>query len=318
MACFVRLGANYHGKRAARGHFLFNALGVLWMLAAFSLFSQLVEWLALSLPDSLRTEKHTSDIGFKLAIFHTTFNLLNICLLIAFVPTIAKIVTRWVKAPPETDLPRRRLTYIQQSLVATGEMNLPAAEKAVVELAELTKEMFEGFVDVFNRPDEDLSDRVQQLRSMEDEADEMTEEITEYLVQCSAGEIGHQNATEVSQMIRIVAELETITDMIYRLVKFARRRYRKEHELTEEAVRNCANLRNSWGVSSTFTTSSCSGRSMPKSWRRRRDLKTRLTQFANGSTAPRCCGWASRNRTSKPRFSTLKSTITSKRSATMR
>lgn len=234
-AWLAALGANHNAKRAARAHFMFNVLGVVWMLAAFPLFANLVEWLAINLPENLRTEKHTSDIGFKLAIFHTSFNLANICLLIGFVPLIATIVTRWVKEPP-VEPERHRLTYLTQNLVNTGELNLPEAEQATVELARLTKDMFGGFVEVFNNPTEDLSDRVLELRAMEDEADEMTEEITEYLVRCSAAEIGQRNATEVSQMIRIAAELETITDTVFRLVKFAQRRYRKDRAFPAEAV----------------------------------------------------------------------------------
>ncbi len=241
-AWLASLGANHNAKRAARAHFMFNIMGVVWMFLMFPIFAQFVEWLAIGLPDSLRTAKHTSDIGFKLAIFHTSFNLLNILLLISFVPWIAKVVSRWVKEPPEEANKRIPLTYISGNLVHTGELNLPEAEKATMELAQLTQEMFEGFVDVFNRPNEDLSYKVVELRAMEDEADKMTEEITEYLVRCSAAEIGHQNAAEVSQMIRIVAELETITDVVFSLVKFARRRYRKEHELSEKAMEDVRNF----------------------------------------------------------------------------
>lgn len=251
-AWLASLGANHNAKRAARAHFVFNVLGVTWMLLLFPFFAQLVEWLALHLPDSLRTANHTSHLGFKLAIFHTAFNFFNICLLIGFIPWITRVVSRWVKEPPAGSLPRDRLTYISQNLVHTGELNLPEAEKATVELARLTQEMFEGFVDVFNRPNEDLSEKVLELRAMEDEADEMTEEITEYLVRCSAGEIGNQNASEVSQMIRITAELETITDVIFHLVKYAQRRYRKEQEFTPEAMEDIRELAGLVGRSITL------------------------------------------------------------------
>jgi len=241
-AWLASLGANHNAKRAARAHFVFNILGVEWMLLMFPLFAQLVEVLAIGLPDSLRTANHDSDIGFKLAIFHTTFNLCNIGLLIGFIPWIAKFVSRWVEEPPAGSLPRQSLTFMSQNLVHTGELNLPEAEKATVELARLTQDMFEGFVDVFNRPNEDLSEKVLELRAMEDEADNTTEEITEYLVRCSAAEIGQQNAVEVSQMIRIVAELETITDTVYHLVKFAQRRYRKEREFSPKAMEGLREL----------------------------------------------------------------------------
>lgn len=234
-AWLASLGANHNAKRAARAHFVFNVLGVIWMLILFIPFSQFVLWLAAHLPESFRMEKHNTDIGFSLAIFHTLFNLCNILLLIGFVPLIANVVTRWVKEPePTTE--RKRLTFITQNLVSTGNLSLPEAEKATIELARLTKDMFDGFVEVFNTPDQDLSEQVTKLRAMEDEADDMTEDITEYLVRCSAAEIGQENAVEVSQMIRIVSELEEITDTIYRLVKFTQRKYKKEQEFTSEAT----------------------------------------------------------------------------------
>jgi len=240
-AWLAALGGNHSAKRAARAHFLFNILGVLWMLLLFPLFSHLVEALANGLPDTLRTE-HDSDIGFKLAIFHTAFNLCNIFLLIGFIPLIAKVVKLWVKEPPAGSVPRQRLTFMTQNLVHTGELNLPEAEKATVELARLTQDMFTGFVDVFNRPNEDLTEMVKDLRAMEDQADNSTEDITEYLVRCSAAEICEQNAVEVSQMIRIVAELETITDTIYHLVKYAQRRYRKERKFSPKAMEGIREL----------------------------------------------------------------------------
>ncbi len=235
-AWLAALGANVNAKRAARAHFMFNILGVLWMLAAFPLFAQGVLWIGAHLPDSLRTANHASDIGFSLAIYHTLFNFVNILILIPLVPLIARVVTRWVKDPGDEGQEGHRLTYITQNLVATGELNLPEAEKATMELANLTREMFAGFVEVFENPDKDLSEDVQRLREMEDKADEMTEDITEYLVRCSADEIGQQNAMEVAQMLRTVAELESITDTIFRLVKFVRRKYRKEHTFVLEAT----------------------------------------------------------------------------------
>ncbi|MAF22966.1 MAG: Na/Pi cotransporter [Roseibacillus sp.] len=234
-AWLASLGANHHAKRAARAHFMFNVLGVIWMLILFVPFKELVLWISGGLPESFRMEKHNTDVGFNLAIFHTLFNFTNICLLIGFVPFIEKIVTNWVKEPASTGR-RERLTFITQGMVNTGELNLPEAEKATVELAKLTQDMFDGFVEVFNNPKQDLSEKVNSLHEMEDEADERTADITEYLVRCASAEIGQSNATGVAQMIRIVSELEEISDTIYRLVKLTQRKYKKEREFTSEAT----------------------------------------------------------------------------------
>ncbi|MDF1751540.1 MAG: Na/Pi cotransporter family protein [Verrucomicrobiales bacterium] len=232
-AWLASLGANLSARRAARAHFMFNVLGVLWMLLVFYWFTPFVQQLGDMLPQSFRTEKHSTDMGFDLAIFHSLFNALNIVLLIGFVPLIAAIVTRWVKAKgTESDAPR--LKYISQNMLNLGELNLPEAEVATKELASLTKRMFAGFSTVFANPQEDLSAEVARLKEMEDEADVLTHDITEYLVRCSAAEIGTHHAGEVASMLRMVAELEEISDCIYRLVIYTERKYKKKREFTEE------------------------------------------------------------------------------------
>ena len=235
-AWLAALGANVSAKRAARAHFMFNILGVLWMLIVFYFFTEFVVWLGEHMPESFRTENHTSDIGFNLAIFHSLFNLTNIVLLVGFVPIIAKIVTRWVKEKDAGMEGRARLTYISQGLVDVGELNLPEAQNATRGMARLTADMFKGFVDVLNRPDEDLTERVAVLKNMEDESDNMMNDITNYLVRCSTGELSDENAASITAMMRIVAELEEIADCEYRLMKLVERKYNKKHAFIPEPV----------------------------------------------------------------------------------
>ena len=238
-AWLAALGANSNAKRAARAHFMFNVIGTVWMLLVFYLFTKMVLGIGEMLPDSFRTEKHKTDIAFNLAIFHTTFNLLNICLLVGFVPQIANLVTRWVKSGVDED---ERLTYITQGLVDVGELNLPEAEKAVQGMAELTRDMHSGFIEVFNSPNEDLSPTVKKLKQMEDHADEMMHDITDYLIRCSSAQLSSRNATAVSKMMRIVPELEEISDCIYRLIKLTERKYAKGRVIDGPALEGIQSL----------------------------------------------------------------------------
>ena len=236
-AWLAALGANRNAKRAARAHFLFNVIGVVWMLIAFKGFTYLV-WEATDyLPDSLReaNDDYKYKVAFATAIFHTTFNLLNISLLIWFVPQIARIVKKWV---PDTgdEGERPRLRYISQNLVDLGELNLVEAENAIRLMSNNCDKMFKGFMDVFEHPKEDMSQDVIALKKMEEDADQMMHEITEYLVQCSTREVGDAQASNIASMIRIVAELEECTDRIYRLVKLVERKYNKNREFSEEQI----------------------------------------------------------------------------------
>lgn len=237
-AWLAALGANRNAKRAARAHLLFNVLGVLWMLIAFRWFTGAVWEITQHLPEGLRTAKgdfQKSEVAFATAIFHSSFNLLNVFFLIWFVPQIAKIVQKWVP-DQDAETERPRLRYISQNLVDLGELNLVEAENAIRLMSKNCDDMFKGVIDVFDHPKEDMSEDVTALKAMEEEADQMMHDITEYLVQCSTREIGAHQASNIASMIRIVAELEECTDRIYRLVKLVQRKYRKNREFSVEQV----------------------------------------------------------------------------------
>jgi phosphate:Na+ symporter len=234
-AWLAALGANTHAKRAARAHFSFNMLGVGWCLALFYPFTALVWNLANHLPDVLRSANEglaKSEIAFATAIFHSTFNLANIFVLVWFVPQIARLVTWWVQDRDES-AESGKLRYIGSSLVDIGELSLAEAEASIRKMARLTSDMFDGMVEVLNRPHEALSQRVSDLKRMEDASDEMLHDITSYLIQCSTHEIGAGNAARITAMLRVVAEFEEATDRIYRLVKVIERKYRKGRDFSE-------------------------------------------------------------------------------------
>lgn len=230
------IGASVDAKRAARAHFLFNVIGTLWMMVVFLGFTALVWNVAQHLPEGFKSAKDdfaASEIAFATAIFHSMFNLINILALVWFVPQIASFVEKWVKPSLKHPEGEHRLRYISQNLVDIGELNIAEAEDSVRKMATHTTLMFEGFVRIFEQPTEDLSGEVSALKKMEDEADLMMEDITEYLVNCVARDMNQENASSIAAMIRIVSELEEATDCIYRLVKLTERKYKKGFKFSE-------------------------------------------------------------------------------------
>jgi len=245
-AWLASIGASTDAKRAARAHFTFNVIGVIWMLILFLPFTAMVWNISQHLPESMKSAKDewgASEIAFATAIFHTSFNLLNILALVWFVPQIANLVQRWV---PDKKLgsPRNttRLRYISQKFVDLGELNIVEAEGAILKMSAHSQEMFKGFRNAFDRPSKDLSSEISRLKKMEEEADLMMQDITEYLVQCSARDLTPQHAGNIAAMIRIVAELEEATDCIYRLIKLIERKYNKGHEFSEHQIKRVGEI----------------------------------------------------------------------------
>lgn len=237
-AWLASIGTSVNAKRAARAHFFFNVIGVCWMLAAFYPFTQAVQWLGEHLPESFRGKDHSAAIGFHLAIFHSLFNFTNILVLVPFVNQLAALVTRLVKETGSTPATSHRLRFISGGMVDLGELNIPEAENSTRDLAGITREMFLGYLEIFKNPDLDLSEEVKRLKALEDAADVLTHDITEYLVRTSAAEISQDNARSVTRMLRIVSELEEISDAIYRLLQITQRKYTKGRAFGDEANAN--------------------------------------------------------------------------------
>jgi phosphate:Na+ symporter len=234
-AWLASLGANVTAKRAARAHFVFNVLGVCWCLFAFGIVTRIIWWGVDFLPAALRSADaglEQSEVAFSTAIFHSSFNLLNIVLLVAFVPQIARVVEWWVKPKEDSTEAPGKLRYFSGALVDIGELSLAEADAGLARMARLTSDMYDGLIDVMGRPTEDLSSRVAGLKQMEDTCDEMLHDITTYLIQCSTHEIGANNAQRITSMLRIAAEFEEATDRIYRLVKIVQRKYEKARDFS--------------------------------------------------------------------------------------
>ena len=234
-AWLASIGANTAAKRAARAHLMFNVIGVLWMLVAFTPFTNFIWSLADILPENLKSAKDefgNSEVAFATAVFHTSFNLINIAVLVWFIPHIARAVERMVPEKSSDDEPQR-IKYISQTLVDLGELNVVEAEQAVESLAHHCSDMFKGYIEVFSNPEADLSSLVQKLKNMEDEADQRMLDITEYLVKCSTHEISPQLSNKITTLIRMTAELEECSDSIYRLIKLSERKYKKGYQFSE-------------------------------------------------------------------------------------
>jgi phosphate:Na+ symporter len=270
-AWLAALGANINAKRAARAHFIFNVAGVCWMLALFYPFMSLVDNVmpgAIKMEDVTQAEidKYKSNqvasgqsvesdegkvrkaivdtnIPLHLALFHTIFNLTNIALLIGFTPQLGKLAERLVKpkAGSEGQPPPGSLAALHYEgsgiLPKTGELNLALVEAEIDRLAAVARYMFEGFVEIFEHPEEDKGKLIKELIALEDKCDELAFDITQTLIQCTTESLAGERALRVTSLLRVTAELEDIGDCCHRLVQLAHRKYRKQRILPEETKR---------------------------------------------------------------------------------
>ncbi len=129
---------NYLAKRTARAHFIFNVLGVIWMLAVFYPFLQMISWMVQKL-GSASPFVSAAAVPVAISLFHTVFNVLNTFLLVWFIKPIARLVEKMV---PEKLDPEKA---IEEPKYLAKEM-LRYPETAIASLIKETKYLYKNAI----------------------------------------------------------------------------------------------------------------------------------------------------------------------------
>jgi len=231
-ALLASLGADVHARRAAVAHMMFNIIGIIWLQFLFFPVIHLVDALV---PGSLHTP---AGITSHLAMFHTVFNVLNTLLFIGFVQWLERLVKFLVpvREQPEGAAQTYKLKYLSVSVQDTPELNLLRAKTEIVKMANIIMEMYEAYVFVFHHPDRKLKSEVEDLAAKEEYTDQMQEELSNFLAQCAMENLNETSAENVTHLMRIVHELESIGDSCFNLLILSKRRYDKELRIPDEGL----------------------------------------------------------------------------------
>ena len=229
-AYLASIGTSVNAKRASRAHLLFNVMGMLWMAILFKPFLKLIEAVV---PGELVGPEAMPS---RLAMFHTLFNIANTLIWISFVSLLAKIVIKLVPERPGEMTEKYQLKYISAAIQETPEINIIRGKLEIVKMVEVLERMYKKYLGIFHQPNMKLGREVEDLKDMEDYTDQMQEQISAYLVECSKEKLNDVGAANVAGLMRIVNELESIGDSIYNLSLLAQRRYDKKLELSEKAL----------------------------------------------------------------------------------
>jgi phosphate:Na+ symporter len=125
LAAFV---ANYRAKRTARAHLVFNLIGVLWMLIFFYPFLKFVSWLT-GLVGSESPYITAAAIPVAIALFHTTFNIINTFLLVWFVNPIATLVEKIIPEKKDAEKAIDEPKFLVKSVLKYPETAISALMK---------------------------------------------------------------------------------------------------------------------------------------------------------------------------------------------
>lgn len=206
--------ANSTAKKAAMAHTTFNVIGVVWCLILFKPFIYLISQLVLAI-EGVSPMEVASAVPIALSFFHSFFNITNTCILIWFIPAIEKIVNRIIKTDEEEEF---RLKFIPEGFMSAGELSIEPAKKEIESFSKRVVRMYEFIPELFELKDEKKFDQLmKRTQKYEEITDRMEVEIANYLTKVSEKGLSLSASQEISAMLRIVDNLESIGDSCYQL-----------------------------------------------------------------------------------------------------
>ena len=222
------------GAPGARGgalaHLVFNVFGVMWVLVLFYPFTNAVSWFVTHV---MKVSDPAVAVSFKLAAFHTAFNISNTFIMIWFVSLIEKTVCTLIK--PKVEDEEYRLRYITGGMLSTAELSILQAHKEISLFAERTARMFNMVKELFyEKNEETFLKTYSRVEKYENISDRMEIEIANYLTEVSEGRLSSESKEEIRIMLRAVSEIESIADSCNNLARSIKRRNEFKSEFTEE------------------------------------------------------------------------------------
>lgn len=268
------LSGNVAAKRASMGHLLFNLLGTMWCLCVFIPFAEFNAWLTETIgqgnPEALygfvtnleQTDpelyNHLFDnslpaghdvirqignmqmsVSFGLSIFHTTFNLVNVMVMIWLTKLYVKIV-EWLVPSKNRDEEEFTLKFISGGLMNAAELNIAQAEKEIVVYAERVGRMINMAHTLLHTKEksEEYNTLYSRLEKYEDISDRMELEIAHYLNRCAEGRLSNEGKLRIAAMLNIISEIESIADSCMGIGKILDRKIQQNVDFNEEIYGN--------------------------------------------------------------------------------
>ena len=240
--------ANANARRAALAHTLFNLFGVIWALLLFrpfiSLVCTIIEAMGYPSPMSIAYGTTKSLDGeasisalYGLSMLHTLFNTFNTCILIWFVPQIAKIVTLAIKPKNDKDEDVVHLKFIDAGPMGTAELAIDQAKNETIHFANILRNELGYIKSAINATTEaDFEFYRGKLIKYEEISDRIEYEIASFLNSLPQDSISEKTRAQSKALFKIIGEMESLGDSGEAISRILSRRNEHGKRFTDKNV----------------------------------------------------------------------------------
>ncbi len=257
-ANLAAIGTNLAARRTAFCHFLFNVIGVTYMLLLFPYLIKLVSFLTPGDADLIIKTQAQADllgglIGDKpfiaryIANTHTIFNIVNTLIFLPILGLLAKVSTVLIRGKDE-DIDKMQLQYIDNRVLNTPPIALGQARRETRRMARLALEMLQK-TNMFLE-----SGHLKMIKSLEKKEqllDFLQKGITDFLAALSQQAVSAQMSKDLATMMHVVNDLERIGDNCENLWQLGQRKVENNVPFSETGLNELTEIA---GKSEEFLT----------------------------------------------------------------
>lgn len=230
-ANLAALVGNIYAKRAALAHFIFNVFGVTWMFIVFPFYTKAIAWYMgkyMNMFPSMDAAGYNPEhIPIALSIFHSSFNIINVGLLIWFVPQIAKIVTKLMASKGDDE--EFRLEFIGRGLVKTPEISLVEVENEIIKFAKLNQKGVQLISELIEETERKEQQKLlKKIKEYEEHTDLIELKVGEFLMELSRAELSTEGSRRVQSFLSVVNHMESIGDIYYQMSRSIEQKIEKK------------------------------------------------------------------------------------------
>ncbi len=225
-ALLASVGGNINAKRAARAHAIFNLLGVVCIFSIFPFYIEFIEFVVPGAANAANAAGEFPNVAVHIATGHTIF---NVTATLLFLPFLKKLSNFVVKITPDTE--EKEVNHF----VMLGEVKdmVPATALAQVraevdKLLDIVNRMYSLTTEYVNLKTKDEKAALEKISHYEQVADNIQKEVTVYLVKLMGTPMTETESREAQSLIKIVDEVESVTDYVEKLARYMGKISRKD------------------------------------------------------------------------------------------
>jgi len=217
-ALLSSFGTNKNAKRAAVIHLSFNVIGTAVWLSVFSLVSSALKPAILS----------ASASYMGIAVSHSLFNILCTALLLPMSGVLEKIAYLVVPQGQDT----AKVVELDERLLATPSIALGQCHNLVLKMAEETVKGVKMSLDCLLWGNLKEADRI---RGSEKNVDHYEDVLGTFLTKVARAQISDDDSSEVSELLKVIGDLERISDHSVNVLESAEEVDEKKIRFSQEA-----------------------------------------------------------------------------------